>query len=103
MKLILTLSTSYSQYEGCSNSDIYHIKKTEKQIKHYRNDGFMRLSIGVFSHTMAHLHLISGPLSEPNVMNPYLLYNTIGITFDVFAIIQFTRARKLKRELNLYI
>ena len=70
--------------------------------KHMKSDAFVKFGVGGFAHAVGFQELIGGPLSDPNVRSGFILYNSIGLSFDVLTVIQLVRAkRKEKKYKNL--
>lgn len=93
--LMATVASSYSQ-----STDSLKIAELQEEIRVTRNDGFMRLSIGLFSHAIGAIAFVSGPITDSDVASQFIMYNTIALVVDVFAIAQFNKARKKKKELR---
>jgi hypothetical protein len=92
--IVINLS-SYSQVDSAKI-----IKELREDIRMYKLDGWTQLGVGLFAHGLGCSSFISGPLSDPDVASGFIMYNTIGVSFDVLAIVQFTKARKLKKKLK---
>ena len=98
LMLILLMATAVSSYS--QSTDSLKIKELKEDIRVTKNDGFMRLSVGLFSHIIGTTAFISGPITDPDVASQFIMYNSIGLIIDVFAIVQFNRVRKKKKELS---
>lgn len=58
-----------------------------------------KLTFGIVGHLIATMQLVN-PIADPEVFTPFAIYHTVGLTFDILAIIDFSKARKRKKQLN---
>jgi hypothetical protein len=96
--LILLMATAASSYT--QSTDSLKIAELQEEIRVTRNDGFMRLSIGIFAHAIGATAFVYGPITDPDVASQFIMYNTIALIVDAFAIAQFNKSRKKKKELK---
>jgi hypothetical protein len=93
--LLLTFTvTTFSQ------TDSIKVVNLTKEVKEHQKNGWMRLGVGTFAHIISTLNLVGGPLSDPDVYNPFIVYNGLGLGMDIMALIEFNRARKKKKEIE---
>ena len=91
--MVTFTTTTYSQ-------NIDSLALTE-EIRTLKQNAWMTLTMGLFSNLIGTSHLIGGgKLNDPNVSSPFIMYNSIGLGFDIFAIVQFNKIRKKKKELK---
>lgn len=89
--LLLTSVVSFSQ----TDSLVLEEKKLQQQ------DIIIKSSIGFGLHSLSVLHLINGNKNDPSTYNTFLFYNSIGLFFDVLAIIDLFQYKQFKIENNL--
>jgi hypothetical protein len=71
----------------------------EKKLQ--QQDIIIKSSIGLGLHSLSILHLINGNKNDPSTYNTFLFYNSIGLFFDVLAIIDLFQYKQFKIENNL--
>lgn len=72
----------------------------EDNWKSYLEDGWYRLSLGVFSHAIGFNTLQYGDLSNPPVLQGFIIANTLGLTLDVMSIHSFVKARQTRNKIK---
>jgi len=65
----------------------------------YVNHGWCRLGMSMFSYTIASTGFIN-PWSDPNTRGHVYTNGSIGLTFNVLAIVSFVKARKIQKQIN---
>ena len=68
----------------------------QKELKSYRADIVVRSGMGLVAHTIGFMGLINSYTSDPLRWNSFIIYNSVGITFDILAITKFIQYRKYK-------
>jgi len=69
------------------------------QKQQYINDGWTRIGISMFSYSIGSTGFIN-PWSDPNTRSHVFLNGTIGLSFNVLAIVSFAKARRVQKEIN---
>lgn len=90
---------SYSQADSVQ-VDPYEVTKLEEEYRALRKESMIQLSVGFFAHSIGSTAFISGPITDPDVASQFIMYSIVGVTFDVFAIVNLCKARKKKKELE---
>jgi len=98
-KLILMLSLLLTLNCVSQQEPLRDVLKDEW--KTYIEDGWYRLSVGVFSHTIGFNTLQYGKLSNPTVLQGFIFANGVGLTLDIMSIHSFVMARKTLKRIKL--
>ena len=91
MFLLLTSVVSFSQNDSL----------LREELKLQQQDIVIKSSTGVLCHVIGVLHLINGSKNDPSTYNSFLLYNSVGLFFDVLAIIDLIQYKQFKINNNL--
>lgn len=81
------------------NSYSQNIEELEKERKALIRSAGFEFAFGILSHTIS-LFALNQDMNDPNIQQPFVLYNSLGVMFDTLAIIKLIKARNLKKEIK---
>lgn len=91
MFLILTLSLK----GYCSGSDSL---KYEQESNTYKEEILIKSSISLYTHFMGTIPLFMENVDKLDALNYCIIYNSVGLVFDIFIIIECNKYKKFKYE-----